>query len=245
MAILNATSIIYVDDSLSIDGRFPVVAEVWCEGDSDLPTRTQFNKYVLCTGSKALTPNKTYVLSDTTWVEKEESPFKDVYTKSEVNAIITPITDDITSLDGRVDTVEADNNNQDAYIYALIGRSSLNYLPDTIWDGATTAGSGYICQNLAIDMPAGNYIWKMQRDGNTSTSFVLRDADNNELYRVNRGAGVNDITQSFTISDSASSISIYAGYSINYNSNMIFKDISTPNRSIRQLYEEADEEQSR
>ena len=237
-AVLNPESIIYVSDSLSVDNRYPIVAEVWCSDSSELPTYTQFDNYVLITGSKAILSNgDVYRLACTTWTYSEQSPYKDVYTKTEVNALLTPITDDITSLDGRVDAVETTNSDQDAYIYALICKSALNYLPDTAWEGATTAGSGYICQDLAVSLPAGDYIWKMKRDGNTSTSFVLKASDNSELYRVNRGAGVNDITQSFTISAAAAKVSIYAGYSINYSDNMIFKDLSTSNRGMRQINE--------
>ena len=238
MSILNRDKMVYLDSSMSVDNRRPVVAEVWCSDVSDLPTATEFTGYNLCTGSNALLADGTkYGFDGTNWVLQDQSPFSNVYTKTEVDDLLTPITDDITSLDGRVDTVETDNDNQDAYIYSLIGRSSLNYLPDTIWDGATTAGSGYICQNLAITLPAGNYVWKMKRDGNTSTSMTIRDSSNNTLYSITRGAGVNDITQSFTISSDAALISIYAGYSINYSDNMIFKDLSTSNRSMRQINE--------
>lgn len=238
MSILNRDKMVYLDSSMSVDNRRPIVAEVWCSDASDLPTATEFTGYNLCTGSNAILADGTkYGFDGTTWVLQDQSPFSNVYTKTEVDALLTPITDDITSLDGRVDTVETDNSNQDAYLYALIGRSSLNYLPDTIWDGATTAGSGYICQNLAITLPAGNYVWKMKRDGNTSTSMTIRDSSNNTLYSITRGAGVNDITQSFTISSDAALISIYAGYSINYSDNMIFKDLSTSNRGMRQINE--------
>ena len=227
MAILNPMSIIYLPDTYNVNSRFGVIAEVWCESTSDLPTVEQFDGYHLYTGSTALLPDGSkYGLNGTTWVLQDQSPFSNVYTKTEVDALLTPITDDITSLDGRLTTVETANTNQDSYIYALIGKSALNYLPNTVWEGATTAGFGYICQDLAISLPAGDYIWKMKRDGNTSTSFVLKAADNSELYRVNRGAGVNDITQSFTISAAAAKISIYAGYSVNYSDNMIFKDLT-------------------
>lgn len=226
----------YMDSDYAVDGRTPYIAKIFASDVGSLPSATYFNDIVIIIGSEAELPDGTkYGFDGTNWILQDQSPFSNVYTKSEVNALINPITDDITSLDGRVSAVETDNNNQDAYIYALIGRSSLNYLPDTVWEGATTAGSGYICQNLSINLPAGNYIWKMQRDGNTSTSFVIKDTNNTELYRVNRGAGVNDITQSFTISNAAASISIYAGYSITYENNMIFKDLSTSNRILRQI----------
>ena len=226
-AILNPTSIIYLPETYNVNSRFGIIAEVWCESTADLPTIEQFDGYHLYTGSIALLPDGSkYGLNGSTWVLQDQSPFSNVYTKTEVNSITDAIAADVSNLQVAVGDLQTSDSNQDAYIYALIGKSALNYLPDTVWEGATMAGSGYICQDLAISLPAGDYIWKMKRDGNTSTSFVLKASDNSELYRVNRGAGVNDITQSFTISAAAAKVSIYAGYSINFSQNMIFKDLT-------------------
>ena len=126
MAILNETSIVYVDDSLSVDSRYPIVADVWCEGDSDLPTRTQFSRYVLCTGSRALTPNKTYVLSGSTWVEKEESPFKDVYTKTEVD----------TALSGKQATLVSGTNIKTVGTQSLSGSGNIAVLSASVGTGS-------------------------------------------------------------------------------------------------------------
>lgn len=234
MAIINPISIIYVETTVPPDfsDHTPIVAEVWCRDTDDLPNPVEFGRYILMTGSKALLPDgteyrlRTSSIGSYRWFLQDKSPFSNVYTKTEVDTITDAIAADVSQLQTDVGDLQTSDSNQDAYIFALIGRSALNYLPDTVWEGATTAGSGYICQDLAISLPAGDYIWKMKRDGNTSTSFVLKAADNSELYRVNRGAGVNDITQTFTISAAAAKISIYAGYSIQYSDNMIFKDLA-------------------
>lgn len=215
MNVLNKKDFYTYPEFMS-DDRMPIVGTVWCDDDNNLPTVTEFTGYRLITGSRALTPNKTYVLSGSTWVEKEESPFKDVYTKSEVDALVNPIDTALTALTTRVDSLAV-------YTYKLIGISSLNKLDSSVWSGQTPAGAGYIANNLPIVLPAGTYIWKMKRDGNTSTSFVIKDANEQELYRVNRGAGVNDITQSFTINSAAAFVSIYVGYNISYSDNMIFE----------------------
>lgn len=230
MSILNQVSIIFLDQSYSVSGRTPIVAEIWAADSNDLPTATTFAGYNLCNGSKVTCANgDIYRFDGTQWVYNEQSPFADVYTKSEVDTMISDINHDISDLqdvDGvhtrRIAELQEYDENQDKYIYALVGRSDLNLLDSTIWEGQTTAGSGYICQNLSINLPAGNYVWRMTRNGNTSTSFVLKAADDTELYRVNRGAGVNDIVQEFTINDTAAKISIYAGYSITYYDNMIY-----------------------
>lgn len=216
MSILNQTSIIFVDYAFSVSGRTPIVAEIWCSDTSDLPTALHFDGYNLCTGCKATCADGTqYGFDGTNWNYIEKSPFQDVYTKTEIDSIVSGINNDI-------DTLQDYDENQDKYIYALVGRSDLNLLDVTVLNGQTTAGNGYVCQNLAINLPAGDYVWRMTRNGNTSTSFVLKAADDTELYRVNRGAGVNDIVQEFTITDTAAKISIYAGYNITYSDNMIY-----------------------
>lgn len=109
------------------------------------------------------------------------------------------------------------------------GNTALTYVPynkTSVRNGSTTAGNGYICQDLPVNMPAGNYVWKMKRDGNTTTTMVVKAADDTELYRVTRGAGVNDITQLFTIAADAAKVSIYVGYNITYTDNMIFKNLT-------------------
>ena len=215
---------------------------------SDLPAPDYFTGFRLVNGFRGITSDngKEYIMdSSGTWHEVIKSYFENVYTKSEIDTMLSGYytkteTDNLltgyytkTETDNLLSPIQSDLNTviqanaaQDPYLYALIGQSTLNYLDSSIWNGQTTAGSGYICQDLAINLPAGTYIWKMQRDGNTSTSFVLKAADNTELYRVNRGAGVNDITQEFTISADAAKISIYAGYSVTYHDNMIFKKLT-------------------
>lgn len=223
MSILNQTSIIYVDQSYAIAGRIPIVAEIWTSDENDLPAATYFAGYNLCTGSKALCANgDIYGYDGTQWVYQEKSPYKDVYSKSQIDNMLGDIQTDIDTIDDSVTALQTSDITQDKYLYALIGLSPLNYIDSSVWQGVTPSGNGYICQDMPITLPAGSYVWKMQRDGNSTTSFVIRAADHTELYRVTRGAGVNDITQPFTISETAAKISIYAGYSVTYSDNMIF-----------------------
>ena len=210
---------IVISSGIDASGRLGIIGKCIADNFSDLPVKTYFDKYTLENGSTGTTSEDgaDYIMDSTgVWHKVDKSPYADVYTKTEVDNLISPIRSDL-------DAVIQSNSNQSLYLYALIGQSSLNLLDSSVWSGQTPAGAGYICQDLAISLPAGTYAWKMQRDGNTSTSFVLRAADNTELFRVTRGAGVNDITQVFTIADAAAKISIYAGYSITYHDNMIFK----------------------
>lgn len=223
MSILNQVSIIFLDQSHGVSGRTPIVAEIWSADSTDLPSATEFDGYNLCNGCKATCANgDIYRFDGAQWIYNEQSPFQDVYTKSQIDSMISDINHDISDLQDVDGDLQEYDENQDKYIYALVGRSDLNLLDSTVLEGQTPAGNGYICQNLAINLPAGDYVWRMTRNGNTSTSFVLKAADDTELYRVNRGAGVNDIVQEFTINDTAAKISIYVGYSITYYDNMIY-----------------------
>lgn len=219
MSVLLLPDFIITDSVPDYSGDVPIVARGYADTAAELPAVNAFSGYELQQGSRftdCSTADEYIMDSSGNWTKINKSPFADVYTKTEVDNLISPIRTDL-------DAVIHSNNNQSLYLYALIGQSSLNYLDSSVWSGQTPAGSGYICQDLPITLPAGTYAWKMQRDGNTTTSFVLKAADNTELCRVTRGAGVNDITQIFTIADAAAKISIYAGYSVTYHDNMIFK----------------------
>lgn len=216
-------------------GRVEILGTCIADTAADLPDPDYFSGFTLVNGFRGITSEDgaEYILdSYGDWHKVEKSPYADVYTKSEIDTLLDSYytkteTDNLLSpISSGLDSVTQANAAQDPYIYALVGQSSLNLIDSSVWDGQTTAGSGYICQDLPITLPAGSYVWKMKRDGNTSTSFVVKAADDTELYRVNRGAGVNDITQPFTIAADAAKISIYAGYSITYTDNMIFKDLT-------------------
>lgn len=78
-----------------------VVAQIECDTASDLPGINDFTGKVLNKGSTAhvIDANEKYMMDSTgTWNIQQQSPFSDVYTKSEVDSLLTPITDDITTL---------------------------------------------------------------------------------------------------------------------------------------------------
>ena len=87
--------------------------------------------------------------------------------------------------------------------------------------GTTSSGQGYFVQDLPISLPPGDYIWKMTRTGNASTSFVVKAADDTELARITRGAGVTDIVSEFSITGTAAKVSVYVGFSVTVSNAMI------------------------
>ena len=116
---------------------------------------------------------------------------------------------------------EADSKFQNALV-VLIDSGPKNRMP--VNSGTTPSGAGYFVQDLPIVLPAGDWVLTMKRTGNTTTSIALKAADNTELYRVTRGAGVNNIVQEFTISAAAKYISIYVGNSIQVSEVMLTTD---------------------
>lgn len=216
-AILNPTSIVYCDDSLSVNNRAPIVAEIWCGDASDLPDPEDFAGYILITGSKSICANgDEYGLDGSSWVLHDQSPFSNVYTKSETysRTEVNNITDGITAAYRSADETIW------KYIYELLLVSDLNLC--SVHSGSST---GYFVQDLPVSLPPGDYIWKFKRDGSTQTSMRVKAADDTSLYNVTRGAGVNDFEQPFTVSDTGAKLSIYTGSGINITYCAIYKVI--------------------
>ena len=229
MSVILVPDYVVIGNDPDYSDRVDILGTCIADSFSALPDPDFFDGFHLVNGFKGITTDNgsEYLIdSSGTWNKVNKSPYADVYTKDEVNTITDAISANVSNLQIAVDNLQVSNDNQSLYIYALIGRSALNLIDSSVWNGQTPGGSGYICQDLPISLPAGSYVWKMKRDGNTSTSFVLKAADNTELYRVNRGAGVNDITQLFTITADAAKVSIYVGYNIAYSDNMIFENLT-------------------
>ena len=207
-----------------VSGRLNIIGFVLHDSGA-YPTADEFNGFHLLIGTKLLdvTDGSIYYFDGvSTWNLKSNSLFDNVYTKQEIDALLLgyeTITDVNTKLSNYYTKAETDDLLNKMKNYILICNSSLNLI--SAHDGIST---GYFCQDLAINLPAGDYIWKMQRDGNTQTSMRVKAADDTSLYNVTRGAGVNDITQYFTITGTGAKISIYTGSEISVWGCMIYKD---------------------
>ena len=223
MSILNQTSIIFVDYAFSVSGRTPIVADIWCSDASDLPTALHFDGYNLCTGCKATCADGTqYGFDGTNWNYIEKSPFQDVYTKSEVyNKTETYSKTEVNDLTDNIIAAytAADYDIMD-YIWQLMLVSDLNLI--SVHSGTST---GYFVQDLPINLPPGDYVWKMQRNGNSLTSMRVKAADDTSLYNVTRGAGINDIFQEFSITGTGAKISIYTGAGVDVWDCMVFRKV--------------------
>lgn len=206
-----------------LSGRLNIIGFVLHDSGS-FPTVDEFAGFHLLIGTKLLdvTNGKIYYFDGvSTWNPKSNSMFENVYSKTEIDAMLASYAS-TAYVDSKLlyyyTTTEVNTLLNNLKNYILICNSSLNLI--SVHDGIST---GYFCQDLAINLPAGDYIWRMQRDGNTQTSMRVKAADDTSLYNVTRGAGINDITQDFTITGTGAKISIYTGSGISVWGCMIYK----------------------
>lgn len=87
-----------------------IIAYVECDTEADLPAVNQFTGWILDKESKAhvIDGNLMFELNSSgSWILQEQSPFKDVYTKSQVNALIADVDSTIAAIDAAVRLLDA------------------------------------------------------------------------------------------------------------------------------------------
>lgn len=140
-----------------------------CDDVSDLPASpTAITGYTMTAGSRAhvIADNTVYCMNSSgSWILQDQSPFSDVYTKSEVDGLLTPITDDITTLYTADSTIRG-------YIAGLINNGAKNRL--NVFQTASQT--------------INNVIWTINADG-TVTANGLASA-NSFLYLIPNNANI-------------------------------------------------------
>lgn len=105
------TSIKPVMTADASDTSMTVRVMLECDTVSDLPASpTAITGYTMTAGSRAhvIADNETYCMdSSGAWILQEQSPFKDVYTKSQVNSLLADIDSTIAALDAVVRLLNA------------------------------------------------------------------------------------------------------------------------------------------
>lgn len=87
-----------------------IVALIEADAETDLPGISDFTGYTLQKGSEAhvIADNTSWMLNSSgTWILQEQSPYKDVYTKSQVNTLITDLDNTIALVDAVVRLLNA------------------------------------------------------------------------------------------------------------------------------------------
>lgn len=111
-----------------------------------------------------------------------------------------------------------DTNALAEIIDTIVGK---NLMPQ---NSGTTTG-GYFCENLAISVPAGQYVFTAERDTEGEFTIVLKSSDDTELYRWSRASGVTTVEEEITLSDAAAKISIYVGSGVTVSDVMLCKKV--------------------
>ena len=82
-----------------------ILASVECDEVSDLPTATQFTGWIIDKGSSAhvINGNRVYEFNSAgLWIKQEKSPYSDVYTKSQIDGIVSDIDTTIAQTETRL-----------------------------------------------------------------------------------------------------------------------------------------------
>ena len=144
----------------------PLLAIFECDDVSDLPSQIM-GAYELIMGCKAhvIATNKWYCMqSDGTWVKQDESPFSDVYTKSETDAAIAQAVNDVET---DIHTVEVVVNRHDSVINWMLNiGGSKNLMPESSGSNTAQSNTWYTCP---LSLPAGNYIVHFDTVHSTNT----------------------------------------------------------------------------
>lgn len=225
-----------------------------CDTVSDLPVQAGgLTGYYLEQGSTAhvIENNSVYVIdSGGTWVLQEMSPFRDVYTKSEIDDIINAIDDDITNIqksiqdisDIMVNLINTGNKN---LVCNTAQTGTHNGVTFTVNDDLSVTMSGGIATQYysfriagnqadtsyqyQIPIPRGTYILSGLPTGAMSSTFryVLGIRTDAEETRVS--TSVYDDAYEFTVDNNTTrfDLAIYTATGANYtNPIQIFPMIS-------------------
>ena len=147
--------------------RVLIYANIECDTVADLPSTTYFDGSTLAKGSKAhvIQGNVKYMLNSSgTWEIQDESPFKDVYTKTETDNAISQAVNDVET---DIHDVEVIANRHDSVIdWMLNVGGAKNFMPNESGSNTAIGNTWYVCP---ITLPAGNYIVHFDTVHSTNT----------------------------------------------------------------------------
>ena len=106
---------------------------------------------------------------------------------------------------------------------ALVGIIDTGLPKNLMPQNSGTTTSGYFCQDLAISVPAGSYMFTANRATAGELTVVIKSESNAELFRWSRGAspGVTDVAELVTLASDAAKISIFVGSGVTVSDVMI------------------------
>lgn len=228
-----------------------------CDTVSDLPAQAGgISGYYLEQGSTAhvIADNTKYMIdSNGNWILQEKSPYKDVYTKSEIDDIINGIDDDITNIEKSIqdisgimiDLINTGNKN---LVCNTAQTRTHNNVTFTVNDDLSVTLSGgaasqYYSFRIAgnqsdtsyqnqIPIPRGTYILSGLPSGASSTTFryILGIRTASDQTRVS--TSIYDGTYEFTVDNDTTrfDLAIYTATGADYTTPIqVFPMISRKN----------------
>ena len=185
--------------------------DLYVDTAADLAGLAFFDGIKLLPGSSAkdIATGDKYLLNGSgSWIKQPNSnEFANVYTKSEIDTMVSDINDDITDLqDQETDTLAA--------VSELINDGGKNA-------AATNNGSGTRYIRMSLDIPAGDYVLSIAELTSTDTDasvcrIAVANAADSAIYSGGSTRGT-DKTIEFTISEPAAFLYIYASDSYNHS----------------------------
>lgn len=178
--------------------------DLFADTAADLTGVTTFDSIVLLAGSSALdisTGDLYRMQSDGTWIlQPGTGAFSNVYTKTEIDDIVT-------NIDGDILAVSNDVAKQNNVIFDLLNTGGKNHLQQN---------SGTATRNFAIplEIPSGDYVLSIGEITSTDTDasvcrVAVANAADNAIFAGGTTRGSDKVIQ-FTISESAAKLYIYA-----------------------------------
>lgn len=199
-------------DEIAYNGSNNVARmDLYADTAADLTGVTTFDSIVLQSGSSAydIETGDTYMLqSGGTWVKQpSNNAFANVYTKSEIDDIVTDI-------DGDILAVSNDVAKQNDVLFDLLNTGGKNHLQQN---------SGTATRNFAIplDIPAGDYVLSIGEITSTDTDasvcrVAVANAADTAIFAGGTTRG-NDKVLQFSISEPAATLYIYASDSYSHS----------------------------
>lgn len=175
-------------------GQRSVMAELAADTAADLPTNTQDLVFIIGSFATAIDTGDTYKISSAgAWIlQPSANQFENVYTKSEVDSIVSDINDDI-------DTLETDINGLHTAVSEIIDSGAKN-----LCDMSTGNGTRFV--NIPIVLQPGQYRVYFGTISTTDTDATTCQcgafaSDNSaasnlvQLQRIDETSGILTVTQ--------------------------------------------------
>ncbi len=185
-------------------GQRSIMAELVADTAADLPANTQDLVFIIGSFATAIDTGDTYKINSAgAWIlQPSENQFENVYTKTEIDNIVSDINADIT-------TAENDITDLHAGLSTIINSGGKNKMP--VENGGVTSGRWV---DIAVNIPAGVYrvsfgsVTSTDTDSTTCQILFFNSAFTQVSNTVQMSRG-NDVSSPVNISDTATTMRIY------------------------------------